>query len=156
MPRAAPDRKRLLNRGEESGELGPELEIEGFFQKFIAIDFARFLKVLREHARDLVDVFLRGENGGDFEVEPEGAVVEIAGPDARDLVVDEEGLLMHEAIAVAKEADVIGEGLAVVSEGGQPNENLVRFFGEKNADIDAAQGRRLEAGQDAVIRNKVG
>lgn len=128
----------LLDGGEEAGEFGSEFEEDGFFEEFVAVDFACVVEVFGEHAGDFVDVLLGDEDGGDLEVEAKGAVVEIAGADGGGLVVDEEGLLVHEAVAVAKEANAVGEGLAVVGKGGEPDEEVVGLFGKKDADVDSA------------------
>ena len=94
----------------------------------------------------LIDEFLIRREPGDLEVQTERAVVEIGRADRGEPVVDEHHLLMQEPPLVAIEFHSIGNDLLVIGEGRQPDEQMVRAFGDEDPDIDTADGGGLQGG----------
>ncbi len=145
----------LLDGGHETGGAAGGAEEEGAGDEVGDGGFAGFLEVVGEHAFDAADEGGVGGEGGDFEIETEGAVVEICGADG-NVDVGEEDLLMEEALRETEEADAGGDGGLVEGEGGEVDEKVVGLLGKEDADIDSAQGGGLEGGEDAIVGDEVG
>ena len=112
------------------------------------------MEVLGEHRFDFAEEGGIGREGGDFEIEAEGAVVEVGGSHG-SVVVGEEGLLVEKALRVAVEFDPEGDGRFVEGIGGEVDEEVVDFLREENADIDSADGGSLQGGEDAGVRDEI-
>ncbi|MNC70580.1 hypothetical protein D3C75_1214050 [compost metagenome] len=67
-------------------------------------NFPRLFKVIVQHVLDLVSEAAVDRQQGDFEVQAEGAVVQVGTANRADIVIHQHHLLMQEARLVAEHA----------------------------------------------------
>lgn len=145
----------LLDRGHEAGDSAEDaeepvspVEVEGGDDEALA-------HVVLEHGLGFAAGALAADDGGDFEVQAEAAVIEVGGADG-DKVVAEADLLVHEAGLVAEDFDAGFDGVVVEGEGGEPDEAHVEAFGDDDADVDAAESGELECVDGGFVGDEVG
>lgn len=92
---------------------------------------------------------------GDLEIEEERAVIEVGRPDPGVGVVDEDHLLVHEPVLVQVAPPAGPLHIRQKSVGHEPEHPRVGPARHEHADVDTAQGRRLERAQHHTVGDEV-
>ena len=91
-----------------------------------------------------------------FVVEDEAAFVDVGGADECESVVDDECFGVDEWRVAFVDSDACGEEFFVEGFAGESGVAVVVFFGDDEADVDAAQGGGAEGAEDVDGGDEVG
>jgi hypothetical protein len=95
----------LQNRCRQTRQIHPQMPPEWFVLYSVCIDRCGMCKILFNHGCHLFAKFCVDKNGRHLKISSERAIVEISGPDRRDVLVDEHELLVQEARLVSIETN---------------------------------------------------
>ena len=145
-----------MHRRHQAGGAGGETEPEGALGDIGDGDFPAVAEIDLQHVGDFIDEGGVGREGGDFEIQTEGAVVEIGGADKGVAVIHEHDFLVKEAALIAHQLDAVGDGFLKEGEGRKPDEKVIGFFRNQDAHVHATQGGGLKGGEDTSVGHEVG
>ena len=83
-------------------------------------------------------------------------VIKICRTNCRNTVINQHGLLVHEALGVAVEFYTAFTSLSEIEKCCHVNQLVIRFIGDKDTYINTAQAGKLQCRDNGLIRYEIG